>query len=108
MGPLPRESKVNQKIQKCLTEVYGHTFTSCHYEALFARLEKSQGLIKKIRKAHWDEGDVVLITYADQFHGAGKNRYRRLISFIMNGLSRHFLMCICCHFIRGHRMMVFP
>ncbi len=47
MGPLPRESKVNQKIQKCLTEVYGHTFTSCHYEALFARLEKSQGLIKK-------------------------------------------------------------
>ena len=67
MGPLPRESKVNQKIQKCLTEVYGHTFTSCHYEALFARLEKSQGLIKKIRKAQWDEGDVVLITYADQF-----------------------------------------
>ena len=72
MGPLPRELKVNQKIQKCLAEVYGDTFTSCHYEALIARLEKSQGLIKKIRKAHWDEGDVVLITYADQFHGAGK------------------------------------
>lgn len=72
MGPLPREMKVNQKIQKCLSEVYGDTFSSLHYEALVARLEKSQKLIKKNRKAHWDEGDVVLITYADQFYAEDK------------------------------------
>lgn len=72
MGPLPRKIKVNHKIQKCLTEVYGEAFTPLHYEALISRLEKSQKLIAKARKTHWDESDVVLITYADQFSAADK------------------------------------
>lgn len=72
MGPLPRETKVNHKIQNCLTEVYGDTFTPFHYEALVSRIEKSRKLINKARKTHWDERDVVLITYADQFHSADK------------------------------------
>lgn len=73
MGPLPREIKVIHKIQNCLTEVYGDSFTPAHSDALISRLEKSRKLITKARKTHWDESDVVLITYADQFHSADKN-----------------------------------
>lgn len=68
MGPLPWEMKVNQKIEKYLSEIYGKTFTPRHYEALNSRIEKARLLISKKRKTHWDERDVVLITYADQFH----------------------------------------
>lgn len=68
MGPLPRKTKVSQKIQKYLLEVYGKTFSQRHYDVLERRIEKSRSLIKKQRKLHWDESDVVLITYADQFH----------------------------------------
>ena len=67
MGPLPRKSKVSQKIQCYLRDIYGETFTVRHYEVLKARIDKSCRLINKRRKLHWDEGDVVLITYADQF-----------------------------------------
>ncbi|ECU4604808.1 sugar phosphorylase, partial [Salmonella enterica subsp. diarizonae serovar 61:k:1,5,(7)] len=59
---------MNQKIEKYLSEVYGKTFTPRHYEVLNSRIEKARLLISKQRKAHWDERDVVLITYADQFH----------------------------------------
>lgn len=72
MGPLPREIKVIHKIQNCLTEVYGDSFTPAHSDALISRLEKSRKLIAKARKTHWDESDVVLITYADQFYSADK------------------------------------
>lgn len=67
MGPLPRKSKVSQKIQSYLNDIYGEAFTVRHYEVLKARMDKSVRLINKKRKLHWDEGDVVLITYADQF-----------------------------------------
>lgn len=32
------------------------------------RMERARKIINKKRKPHWDESDVVLITYADQFH----------------------------------------
>lgn len=59
---------MNQKIEKYLSKIYGNTFTPQHCKALNSRIEKSRLLISKKRKAHWDERDVVLITYADQFH----------------------------------------
>lgn len=63
---------MSQKIQKFLTEVYGDTFTSLHRDALYTRLEKARKVINKKRKSHWNERDVVLITYADQFHSANQ------------------------------------
>ncbi|HHE5697090.1 TPA: sugar phosphorylase [Citrobacter amalonaticus] len=68
MGPLPRKKSVNQKIKECLSNVYGDTWTALHNESLNARIECARKLINKKRKPHWDERDVVLITYADQFH----------------------------------------
>ena len=62
--------KVKHKIQEYLTKVYGDTFTAQHQQTLFSHIEASRQTINKKRKAHWDESDVVLITYADQFHSA--------------------------------------
>lgn len=59
---------MKHKIQEYLTAVYGETFTAQHQQTLFSHIDASRKLINKKRKAHWDESDVVLITYADQFH----------------------------------------
>lgn len=68
MGPLPRKNKVNRKIKECLSAVYGDTWTGLHDGSLKIRMERARKIINKKRKPHWDESDVVLITYADQFH----------------------------------------
>ncbi|WP_312946927.1 sugar phosphorylase [Superficieibacter sp.] len=57
-------------INKLLTDVYGEKFTSAHRETLFDALNRTRSLISQQRKQAWDESDVVLITYADQFHHA--------------------------------------
>lgn len=59
---------MNRKINECLRQVYGDTWTMRHNESLKTRIESSRKIINKKRKPHWDESDVVLITYADQFH----------------------------------------
>lgn len=59
---------MNRKINECLRQVYGDTWTMRHSESLKTRIESSRKIINKKRKPHWDESDVVLITYADQFH----------------------------------------
>ncbi len=68
MGPLPRKNQVKHKIQECLSFVYEDSWTHRHDEMLNARIENARKVITKNRKPHWDESDVVLITYADQFH----------------------------------------
>lgn len=68
MGPLPRKGNMQQKITDYLDEIYGGTFTATHLQKLVTRLESAKRLITQRRKKHWDESDVVLITYADQFH----------------------------------------
>ncbi|HAH9687806.1 glucosylglycerate phosphorylase [Escherichia coli] len=59
---------MKQKITDYLDEIYGGTFTATHLQKLVTRLESAKRLITQRRKKHWDESDVVLITYADQFH----------------------------------------
>ncbi|POP44373.1 sugar phosphorylase [Superficieibacter electus] len=59
---------MKEKINQLLTDVYADGFTSSHREVLFSALEKSKSIISQRRKQGWDESDVVLITYADQFH----------------------------------------
>lgn len=59
---------MEQKITDYLDEIYGGTFTATHLQKLVTRLESAKRLITQRRKKHWDESDVVLITYADQFH----------------------------------------
>lgn len=58
---------MNHQIQNYLNKVYGETWTPQHSRALNARIEKARESITRRRKTHWDESDIVLITYADQF-----------------------------------------
>jgi len=64
------ESEMKEKINQLLTDVYAEAFSAAHREALFTALDRSKSLISQQRKQGWDESDVVLITYADQFHHA--------------------------------------
>ncbi|WP_370529696.1 sugar phosphorylase [Superficieibacter sp. 1612_C1] len=70
MGPLPWKSEMKEKINQLLNDVYADAFSAAHREALFTAIDRSKSLITQQRKQGWDESDVVLITYADQFHHA--------------------------------------
>ncbi|WP_414163552.1 sugar phosphorylase [Superficieibacter sp. BNK-5] len=61
---------MKEKINQLLTDVYAEAFSAAHREALFTAIDRSKSLISQQRKQGWDESDVVLITYADQFHQA--------------------------------------
>lgn len=100
MGPLPRKNKVNQKIKICLSNVYGDTWTALHNESLKTRIERSRKIINKKRKPHWDESDVVLITYADQFHG---EKEKPLPTF--NQIWKHWF---CSVFSHVHLLPFYP
>lgn len=100
MGPLPRKNKVNQKIKRCLSNVYGDIWTALHNESLKTRIERSRKIINKKRKPHWDESDVVLITYADQFHG---EKEKPLPTF--NQIWKHWF---CSVFSHVHLLPFYP
>ncbi|CAO98271.1 sugar phosphorylase [Erwinia tasmaniensis] len=53
-------------INRLIGEIYGSTFPSGHLQRLHALIAAARTGIHPPRKAHWDEKDVVLITYADQ------------------------------------------
>ncbi len=55
-------------INNLLVRIYAETFLPEHLDLLFSALERSKSIILQQRKQGWDEKDVVLIAYADQFH----------------------------------------
>jgi sucrose phosphorylase len=63
---------VNQKIKFLVESVYGETISATQMQRLFSDIEKAKSLITAQRKMSWDEKDVVLITYTDQFRQQGK------------------------------------
>lgn len=73
VGSLPWKNKVNEKIKKLITYIYGESFSEAHFKALLTKLEQAAVAITEKRKSGWDEKDVVLITYADQFTAAGRD-----------------------------------
>lgn len=82
---------MKQKITDYLDEIYGGTFTATHLQKLVTRLESAKRLITQRRKKHWDESDVVLITYADQFHS---NDLKPLPTFNLPSMAaKHFFTC---------------
>ncbi|MCP1691028.1 sucrose phosphorylase [Citrobacter farmeri] len=91
---------MNQKIKRCLSNVYGDTWTALHNESLKTRIERSRKIINKKRKPHWDESDVVLITYADQFHG---EKEKPLPTF--NQIWKHWF---CSVFSHVHLLPFYP
>ncbi|MEE4403722.1 sugar phosphorylase [Enterobacter mori] len=84
------ENKVNAKINKLIDLIYGETFTDTHRKVLLERIGNAASLITEKRKSAWDEKDVVLITYADQFSEAGENALPVFTRFYNKWLSHSF------------------
>jgi len=84
------ENKVNAKINKLIDLVYGETFTDTHRKVLLEKIGNAASLITEKRKSGWDEKDVVLITYADQFSAAGEKALPVFTCFYNKWLSRSF------------------
>lgn len=84
------ENKVNAKINKLIDLIYGETFTDTHRKVLLEKIGNAASLITEKRKSGWDEKDVVLITYADQFSAAGENALPVFTCFYNKWLSHSF------------------
>ena len=65
---------MNDKIKNLINLVYGESFSEAHRETLSGKISRAAAVITEKRKAGWDEKDIVLITYADQFYNKGRKR----------------------------------
>lgn len=84
------ENKVNAKIKKLINHIYGESFSDAHLNVLLTKLEQAADNIREKRKSGWDEKDVVLITYADQFSAKGEDALPVFTRFYNQWLSRTF------------------
>ncbi|HIC0164557.1 TPA: sugar phosphorylase [Enterobacter hormaechei] len=84
------ENNVNAKIKKLINNIYGESFSDAHLNVLLTKLEKAAVNITEKRKSGWDEKDVVLITYADQFSAKGEKALPVFTRFYNEWLSRTF------------------
>ncbi|MDH1318254.1 sugar phosphorylase [Enterobacter bugandensis] len=84
------ENNVNAKIKKLINHIYGKSFSEAHYKVLLTKLEQAAVDITEKRKSGWDEKDVVLITYADQFSAKGEKALPVFTRFYNEWLARTF------------------
>ncbi|MEE7522898.1 sugar phosphorylase [Enterobacter roggenkampii] len=84
------ENKVNEEIKALINLVYGKTFSEAHLHMLLENIEKAASVITERRKMGWDEKDIVLITYADQFSAKGEKALPVFTRFYNKWLSHSF------------------
>jgi len=84
------ESNVNAKIKSLINFVYGESFSEAHLKVLLEKIDNAGSVITRKRKAGWDEKDIVLITYADQFSAPGEKALPVFTRFYNEWLSRSF------------------
>ncbi|MCM7391987.1 sugar phosphorylase [Enterobacter bugandensis] len=81
---------MNAKIKKLINHIYGESFSEAHFKVLLTKLEQAAVDITEKRKSGWDEKDVVLITYADQFSAKGEKALPVFTRFYNEWLARTF------------------
>ncbi|PXW20238.1 alpha-amylase family glycosyl hydrolase [Pantoea sp. JKS000250] len=79
-----------ETITDLIEKIYAGTFPEATFTRLQADIATAREAIKLPRKAHWDEQDVVLITYADQFREAGKPTLSTFSRFYQQHLQSTF------------------
>ncbi|WP_220710237.1 sugar phosphorylase [Enterobacter cancerogenus] len=84
------EINVNDKIKQLIDFVYAESFSDAHYATLLEKISSAKNVITEKRKASWDEKDVVLITYADQFMAPGEGALSAFTRFYNKWLSDSF------------------
>ena len=84
------ENEMDTKIKEIINFVYGETFSEAHLNVLLENIAKAASVITEKRKTGWDEKDVVLITYADQFSAKGEKALPVFTRFYNRWLSHSF------------------
>ncbi len=84
------ENNVNAKIKSLINFVYGESFSEAHLKVLLEKIDNAGSVITGKRKAGWNEKDIVLITYADQFSAPGEKALPVFTRFYNEWLSRSF------------------
>ncbi|AMG60077.1 sugar phosphorylase [Pantoea vagans] len=79
-----------ETITDLIEKIYAGTFPEATFARLQADIATAREAIKLPRKSHWDEQDVVLITYADQFREAGKPTLSTFSRFYQQHLQSTF------------------
>lgn len=79
-----------ETITDLIDKIYAGTFPEATFGRLLADIATAREAIKLPRKAHWDEQDVVLITYADQFREADKPTLSTFSRFYQQHLQSTF------------------
>ncbi len=81
------ENEMNPKIKELINLVYGETFSDAHLNVLLENIGNAASVITEKRKTGWDQKDVVLITYADQFSEKGEKALPVFTRFYNRWLS---------------------
>lgn len=84
------ENKMQAKIKEIINLVYGESFSDTHFSVLLEKIDNAISGITDKRKMGWDEKDVVLITYADQFSAEGEKALPVFTRFYNKWLSHSF------------------
>ncbi|MEL7697485.1 MULTISPECIES: sugar phosphorylase [Pantoea] len=79
-----------ETITDLIDKIYAGTFPAATRTQLLADIAQARDVIKLPRKAHWDEQDVVLISYADQFREADKPTLSTFSRFYQQHLQSIF------------------
>lgn len=78
------------KIIQIIERIYSDGFNDALREKLISRILEGKRNIISSRKQGWDESDVVLITYADQFSAANEKTLSTFRRFYNNYLASAF------------------
>ena len=78
------------KIKELLLAIYDNTLNESVIEEFISRVAQGRNAGMKTRKQGWDESDVVLITYADQFHHEDEKTLKTLGDFYNHRLNKSF------------------
>jgi glycosidase len=79
-----------ETIAALIDKIYADTFPPATRERLLAHIAAARDATKLPRKAHWDEQDVVLISYADQFREPDKPTLSSFSRFYQQHLQSIF------------------
>ncbi|MGK3142444.1 alpha-amylase family glycosyl hydrolase [Pantoea sp. C2G6] len=79
-----------ETITDLIDKIYAGSFPQATFARLLADIDEARAAIKLPRKPHWDEQDVVLISYADQFREPEQPTLRTFSRFYQQHLQSTF------------------
>lgn len=79
-----------EAITQLLAEIYPSSLTQAQLDTIKSKISFAKSTQQQPRKLHWDEQDVVLITYADQFMAAEQPTLATLTTFFEQWLQSTF------------------